>query len=184
MQSRGFTLIELLVVIAIIGILSSVVLTSLNRARSQARDTRRVAEMRSIITALELYRLKYDKMPCFGNPSIPTSDNDSSPNFLQPLVDEGFLPDNPHDPSTLRYFYVSLHKTAGGSCGQLVELGFDAENKNARCPGQMVNPPDFTHCHIYYPELLPCAVANGNPYNAGAIPACTSYIDNTNGVYQ
>ena len=53
--SRGFTLIELLVVIAIIGILSSVVLASLNSARTKARDTRRVSDMKQIQIALELY---------------------------------------------------------------------------------------------------------------------------------
>lgn len=54
-QNRGFTLIELLVVIAIIGILSSVVLASLNGARVKARDAKRMAEMKSLQTALELY---------------------------------------------------------------------------------------------------------------------------------
>jgi general secretion pathway protein G len=54
-SSRGFTLIELLVVIAIIGILSSVVLASLNSARTKARDTRRISDIKQIQIALELY---------------------------------------------------------------------------------------------------------------------------------
>ncbi len=54
-SSRGFTLIELLVVIAIIGLLSSVVLASLNRARSKARDARRIQDIKQLMTALELY---------------------------------------------------------------------------------------------------------------------------------
>ena len=53
--NRGFTLIELLVVIAIIGVLSTVVLASLNSARAKARDVRRKVDMRQMQTALELY---------------------------------------------------------------------------------------------------------------------------------
>lgn len=54
-NKKGFTLIELLVVIAIIGILASVVLASLNSARRKSRDARRIADIKQLQLALELY---------------------------------------------------------------------------------------------------------------------------------
>ncbi len=54
-NKKGFTLIELLVVVAIIGILSSVVLASLNSAREKARDARRKSDLKQIQNALEMY---------------------------------------------------------------------------------------------------------------------------------
>lgn len=54
-NQKGFTLIELLVVIAIIGLLASVVLLALNSARQKSRDAKRVADVRQIVSAAELY---------------------------------------------------------------------------------------------------------------------------------
>lgn len=53
-SSRGFTLIELLVVIAIIGVLSSVVLASLNTARLRARDSAVKTGARQFATLMHL----------------------------------------------------------------------------------------------------------------------------------
>ena len=52
-KQSGFTLIELLVVIAIIGLLSSVVLASLNTARVKARNVRRLADLNQYQLALQ-----------------------------------------------------------------------------------------------------------------------------------
>jgi prepilin-type N-terminal cleavage/methylation domain-containing protein len=52
---QGFTLIELLVVIAIIGLISSIVITSLSKIRVKARDTKRIADLRQVNTAIQQY---------------------------------------------------------------------------------------------------------------------------------
>ncbi len=54
----GFTLIELLVVIAIIGLLSSIVLASLNPTHAKARDALRKSELGELRNAIELYYSK------------------------------------------------------------------------------------------------------------------------------
>ncbi len=58
-QSKGFTLIELLVVIAIIGILASVVIASLNTARSKGKDAAIKEEVSQFANLFELNYAEY-----------------------------------------------------------------------------------------------------------------------------
>ncbi len=110
-ESRGFTLIELLVVIAIIGILSSVVLASLNSARQKGRDARRVSDMKQIALALELY---YDAQAQTYPAAASTAalEGAGSPTFVPTYIST-----MPLDPQgTTPYNYQSLD-SADAACG-------------------------------------------------------------------
>jgi general secretion pathway protein G len=110
-ESRGFTLIELLVVIAIIGMLSSVVLASLNNARKKGRDARRIADLKQMQLALELY---YDANA--GYPVLTTV-NTTAAGFATALAGLApayiaALPADPTNSGSNIYYYKS---TTGGT---------------------------------------------------------------------
>nr|AQQ74999.1 hypothetical protein [uncultured bacterium] len=90
-DATGFTLIELLVVIAIIGILSTVVLASLNSARSKSRDARRLSDLKQFQLALALY---YDT-------------NREYPDALSKIA-PGLIASVPNDPSGQPYLYSAI----------------------------------------------------------------------------
>ncbi len=114
---KGFTLIELLVVIAIIGMLASTVLVSLGTARSKGRDAKRIADLKNIELAIQLY-----------------SDSNSGrvPDTIGGLVPT-YIKTEPKDPSTgSSYGYVAYKAVAGSSPKVCLKyhLGAVLENRN------------------------------------------------------
>ena len=128
-RSRGFTLIELLVVMAIIGVLSSVVLASLNSARIKGRDSRRISDLKQLQIAIELYNgtagQQYPITNLFTG-TAPTLTSMLTPTHIYTL---------PTDPTgATPYFYTSTNaagtacNTAGSGCGSSYVLRAVTEN--------------------------------------------------------
>ncbi len=67
-KSKGFTLLELLIVIAIIGILSSIVVSSMNNAREKGQISKVEQELQSIKTAMEMMQIDTDEWPGHQTP--------------------------------------------------------------------------------------------------------------------
>jgi len=131
-RSRGFTLIELLVVIAIIGLLSSVVLASLNTARVKARDAKRASDMTQVVNALELYANDHNATypaavtgsGCGGTRSTYCLAN-------TPGLAPTYLPELPEDPSYANTANDYLYQVSGDR-SQYILLRRN-EVKNAWC---------------------------------------------------
>ena len=60
---QAFTLIELLVVIAVVAIIATLAVIALQQARSRARDSKRIADVKQVQTALELFFNEQGRYP-------------------------------------------------------------------------------------------------------------------------
>ena len=77
-KKYGFTLIELLIVVAIIGILAAIAVPNFLNAQIRAKVARVEAELRTVSSALELYRVDHAYYAAYLNPK----DLEPDPHFL------------------------------------------------------------------------------------------------------
>jgi prepilin-type N-terminal cleavage/methylation domain-containing protein len=62
-HQQGFTIVELLIVIVIIGILAAITVVAFNGTQARARDSARIAKIKSIAKAIELYNTDNGRYP-------------------------------------------------------------------------------------------------------------------------
>lgn len=97
-RKRGFTLIELLVVISIIGILSAIVVASLNTSRTKSRDAKRLSDIHSVVQALELYASENGGKYPSGTTGVGCGGVWGCVSNLTQLVSGKHIPSLPTDP--------------------------------------------------------------------------------------
>jgi type II secretion system protein G len=129
--NKGFTLIELLVVIAIIGLLSSVVLASLNVAKEKARDARRASDLIQLERALQFY---YDDNGTYPTVAYTEPNYFHNGNMTGGLVTilDGYINPPPNDPlreSGRAYYYVYKRSVAWITANSWTNLTSDCADK-------------------------------------------------------
>lgn len=120
MNKKGFTLIELLIVVAIIGLLATLAILSLTTAQSKARDTKRIADVKSLQNGIEMY---YNDIAQYPEPAAATwaSWQTSMATYITAL---------PADPTSTVAYTVVIDST-NGYC-----IMADLENNNSTALAQ------------------------------------------------
>lgn len=129
-RKKGFSLVELIITIGVIGILSSVVLTSVTKMREKAYFARAKADMKSMALALELYASEHSN-------NYPADVSRDLPAGLESYLGGGTWPkaswpgsifdwDNWNDPVTGKKIYqISVRFCPVG--GEITDCNFPKE---------------------------------------------------------
>lgn len=112
-MKKGFTLIELLIVVAIIAILAAIAVPNFLEAQTRAKVARERADMRTIATALETYKLDTNKYPPDGGNKAATIN--WPPGSTTKLSDFGQFRLNNIITTPIAYLTTSIYDTFVGS---------------------------------------------------------------------
>lgn len=103
-MKKGFTLIELLVVVAIIGLLATLSIVAINSARSRARDSKRLADIKILYDAVTFYSINNGDYPVVAG-GVQTGNS----TFLNELITDGVISKKISDPGSNVYPFYYLY---------------------------------------------------------------------------
>lgn len=146
LSKKAFTLIELLIVVAIIAILAAIAVPNFLEAQTRAKITRGKADMRSMGTALEMYRLDNGAYP-YGDYSVFGCIRITTPvAYIASLPKDPFIPLEPWHDYSPYYFYFSASPTGDDPNAVAAWSGFVADyltNILVNGPGDRSTPANY-----------------------------------------
>ncbi len=164
-KNKGFTLIEVMVVISIIALMSSVALSSMTSAYSNARDSKKTQLVKQYITALELYRNDNSSYPdtsgnryCLGEvgSNVCHAQSRSGNATLNAALD-GYIKGTPpslekvmgagFDFHGITFIFCSADNIVPGCIKDFYQLQWYVENQSNNCaPGKKSSSGAATQC--------------------------------------
>lgn len=149
----GFTLVELMIVISIIGILSSIILGSVNVARGRGLDARIQADLANVQLALLVYNDTTGVVPSNQMPGSGYCND--RPNFLFELVNGGYIGKSIQTPQNGVY-YCYYDYGSNNSIGALIVSSLVAAAPTA------TGYPNT--CRPWPPDVNWCSTSNNTSY--------------------
>jgi prepilin-type N-terminal cleavage/methylation domain-containing protein len=117
-QSKvGLTLVELLIVITIIGLLATIFGINVGKWRARARDSQRVADIRTLQQGLAFYFFRSDYSGSYPVYDIYITGSDVLSQDLQANGSMSTVPADPLNEGNYRYHYCSLQSCTSQTDG-------------------------------------------------------------------
>jgi len=172
-KNKAFTLIELLVVIAIIGLLATISVISLNNARAKARDAKRVADVRQVQTALELFfndKGYYPTIAEFNSGSLYSTSTSGTTTYMAILPSAPSPTDGSCDSRYNQFIYSAADNGATYNLSFCLGNSLGSLNGGGACATASGLSNEFCPCtenticglHCFYGGQIYNTVAIGN----------------------
>jgi len=117
-MKKGFTLVELIVVVTIIMVITTLGMVSFAGVNRRSRDSRRVADLKKVSIALEVYRQEVGSYPA----ALSTLETD----YIEAI---------PTDPKDFSYYYNQVTDYTYTYDAQMEDVGSTNGSWGANCTG-------------------------------------------------